>query len=106
MSLNLYRRHSEDCKAGRAPDSRTGEFEERKKGFTRCDCSIFASGTLKGSFKRRSTGVATWAEAKAIVADQKSWDDEFPAPNSQLIDLKDADSTTGISTLLSIEGRG
>ena len=80
MSLNLYRRHCDDCKAGRAPDSRTGEFEERKKGWKRCDCSIFASGTLKGKFKRRSTGVATWDEAKSAIADWKSWDDELPAP--------------------------
>jgi hypothetical protein len=39
MSLSLYRRHREDCRAGRAPISRTGEFEERKKGWKRCDCA-------------------------------------------------------------------
>jgi hypothetical protein len=78
MPLNLYRRHCEECKAGRAPDSRTGEFEDRKKGWKRCDCSIFASGTLKGKFKRRSTGVSGWNEAKTIIADWKSWDDELP----------------------------
>jgi hypothetical protein len=80
MSLNLYRRHCEECKAKCAPDSRTGEFEERKNGWKRCDCSIFASGTLKGKFKRRSTGVATWDEAKAAIANWKSWEDELPAP--------------------------
>jgi hypothetical protein len=30
----------------------------------------------------------------------------LPDPNSQLSDLKDADSMTGISTLLSLEERG
>jgi integrase len=80
MSLNLYRRHCDECKAGRAPDSRTGEFEERKKGWKRCGCSIFASGTLKGKFKRRSAGVATWDEAKSAIADWKNWDNELPAP--------------------------
>lgn len=76
MALNLYRRHSEDCSAGRTPDSRTGEFEERRKGWKRCDCSIFASGTLEGKFKRRSTGAANWDEAKAVIANRKNWDDD------------------------------
>jgi hypothetical protein len=84
MSLNLYRRHCEECKAGRAPDSRMGEFEERKRAGS--DRSIFASGTLKGKFKRRSTGVATWEEAKAAIANWKNWDDELPAPIPSLTD--------------------
>jgi hypothetical protein len=31
MPLNLYRRHRPDCEGGHAYDSRSGEFEERKK---------------------------------------------------------------------------
>jgi integrase len=80
MSLNLYRRHCEECEARRAPDSKTGEFEERKKGWKRCSCSIFASGTLNGTFRRRSTGLIAWDEANAAISKWKSWDVEMPAP--------------------------
>ena len=31
MALNLYRRHRRDCKAGHPEESRSGEFDERKK---------------------------------------------------------------------------
>jgi hypothetical protein len=44
--LSLYRRHRRECKFGYPEDSRTGEFDERKKGWRRCNCPIFVSGTL------------------------------------------------------------
>ena len=50
MALNLYRRHRRDCKAGHPEELRSGEFDERKKGWKRCSCPIFASGTLQGEF--------------------------------------------------------
>ena len=78
MSLNLYRRHCAECEAHRSPDSKTGEFEERKKGWKRCSCSIFASGTLNGKFRRRSTGLFAWDHAKTAVSKWKSWDAEIP----------------------------
>jgi len=77
MSLNLYRRHFRGegkCKAGRKPDSRNGEFEERKKTWKQCDCPIFASGVFPpaifpdGKFHRKSTEKWTWDEARAVVA--------------------------------------
>src|SRR5271163_4230354 len=77
MALNLYRRHRQECEAGLTEESRSGEFEERKKGWKKCSCFIFASGTLLGSFKRRYTGKSDWDEAKAIVAAWEqagSWD--------------------------------
>jgi integrase len=80
MSLNLYRRHRRKCEAGRAFDSRTGEFEERKKGWKRCGCPIFASGTLLGRFDRRSTELTDWEAARVAVANWKSWDGESPTP--------------------------
>ncbi|MDQ2777921.1 MAG: hypothetical protein M3Y57_23865 [Acidobacteriota bacterium] len=64
MALNLYRR---DCKSGHPEESRTGEFEERKKGHKRCDCPIFCSGTLQKRFRRQSSGSWEWDDAKAIV---------------------------------------
>ena len=69
MSLNLYRRHRRACKAGREHNSCSGEFEERRKGWKQCDCPIFASGTIQGEFKRKSTEVWKWDRARSI-ADQ------------------------------------
>jgi len=68
MSLHLYRRHRRDCKAGHAEDSRTGEFEERKKGFKRCDCPIFGAGTIGGKRSRKTTGQWEWDAARAVLA--------------------------------------
>jgi integrase len=84
MALNLYRRHRRACTAGRAHNDCSGEFEERKKNWKRCDCPIFASGTLNGHFKRKSTGVWEWADAKAIAGqweNNDSWTDSTaPVP--------------------------
>jgi hypothetical protein len=38
MALNLYWRHRPDCEAGHKWDTRTGEFEERKKTSRKCAC--------------------------------------------------------------------
>ena len=65
MALNLYRRHRMDCEAGRAEDSTSGEFAERARGWKRCACVIFVSGTLAGRFRRKRTGATTWDEARA-----------------------------------------
>ena len=66
MALNLYRRHRRDCEAGRAEDSTSGEFAERARGWKRCACVIFVSGTLAGHFRRKRTGATTWDEARAF----------------------------------------
>jgi integrase len=67
MALSLYRRHRRDCKAGHTEELHTCEFEERKKGWKHCACTIFASGTLSGRAGRRSTGRWEWYDAKAIA---------------------------------------
>lgn len=75
--MNLYRRHRAECEAGHPEEFRSGEFEERREGWRRCSCQIFASGTLSGKFKRRHTGKADWGEAKAIALAwerDQSWD--------------------------------
>lgn len=74
-----------ECEAGRPEESRSGEFEERKKGWKRCACFIFVSGTLGGSFKRKYTGKSDWDEAKAVAAaweESGSWDGK-PKPLPQ-----------------------
>jgi integrase len=77
VALNLYRRHRKDCEAGRAEDSTSGEFAERARGWKRCGCVIFCSGTLAGDFRRKRTGATTWDEARSYAAALEaagSWD--------------------------------
>ena len=67
MPLHLYRRHRPGCEGGHPLEFRSGEFDERKKGWKRCACVIFVSGTLGGKFSLRATGTADWAEAHRIA---------------------------------------
>ncbi len=69
--LSVYRRHKRDCTAGHRHEQRTNEFEERKKGWKRCNCPIFASGTLQKVPNRKSTGQWEWERAREIAA---AWD--------------------------------
>jgi len=67
--LALYRRHRRDCKGSHAEELRTSEYDERKKGWRRCECPIFLSGTLHGKFKRQTTGKWEWDEARLAAAE-------------------------------------
>ena len=69
--LTVYRRHKRECKSGHPHELRTSEFDERKKGFKRCACPIFASGTLAGISRRQTTGQWEWEAARRIAAE---WD--------------------------------
>lgn len=83
MALTLYRRHRKECEASHAEDSRTGEFEERRRGWRKCSCLIHVSGTLARKFNRKQTGKSDWDEAKALVAlweDANSWDGKVALP--------------------------
>jgi len=83
MALALYRRHRRDCKAGHAEELRSSEYDERKKAWRRCECPIFVSGTLQGTFKRQNTGKWEWADARPIVASYEeigSWSAPQPEP--------------------------
>jgi hypothetical protein len=68
VALNLYRRHRKECEAGRAEDSNSGEFAERGRGWKRCACVIFVSGTVDGRFRRKRTGATAWDDARAYAA--------------------------------------
>ena len=87
MALSLYRRHRRECKAGHKEELHTSEFDERKKGWKRCECPIFASGTLSGKQRRQRTGAWEWDAARAIAAEWEgagSWDGikpEIPPPS-------------------------
>src|SRR2546426_2420796 len=87
MPLNLYRRHRQGCEAGYPEESRSGEFDERKKGWKRCTCLIFASGTLGRKFSRRATGAADWAEARRMAAVYDKADSWNGKPTPQAIVL-------------------
>jgi integrase len=51
---------------------RTSEYDERKKGWKRCECQIFAGGTLQGTFKRQNTGKWEWDDAKSVALSYES----------------------------------
>jgi hypothetical protein len=52
MGLALYRRHRRECKAAYPEELRSSEYDERRKGWKRCECPIFVSGTLARKFRR------------------------------------------------------
>lgn len=76
MALTLYRRHRLECEAGRPEDAKSGEWEERRRGWKRCDCVIHLSGTLDGKFSRRAT---TCTPQKLCPAKSRP---EFPPPDN------------------------
>src|SRR5438128_10985898 len=83
MALKLYRRHRKECEGDHAEDTRSGEFEEGRRGWKKCGCLIHASGSLRGAFKRKNTGRTDWHEAKAIALELEkthSWDGEVVIP--------------------------
>ncbi len=85
MALQLYRRHRKECEADRPEDSRSGQFEEGRRGWKRCSCLIHVSGTLDGKFRRQSTGCWTWDDAKGRAVEWEkagSWLAETPLPSS------------------------
>jgi integrase len=77
MALNLYRRHGSHCPGGRALHEMTYEADELRRGWKKCYCPIYASGTLSGRFNRKNTERIAWIDAKAVAADWEtagSWD--------------------------------
>jgi integrase len=72
MGLNVYRRHGSHCPGGRALHEMTYETDELRRNWKKCSCPIYASGTLKGQFKRKNTERTAWAEAKTIVSQWES----------------------------------
>ena len=79
MAVKLYRRHRKECEGGHPEDSRSGEYEESRRGWKRCACLIHASGTINGKFNRKQTGKKSWEEAKAVAAlwERTNWDGEI-----------------------------
>ena len=101
MALKLYRRHRRECEGGHPEDSRSGEFEEGRRGWKKCACLIHVSGTLGGTFNRKQTGKSDWSEARALVATWEAadcWDGKIapppfePAPLSTPLRITVADS--------------
>jgi integrase len=99
MALKIYRRHRKECEGGHAEDTRTGQFEEGRRGWKKCACVIHASGTLAGKFSRRQTGSSDWEKASAVAAIWEaagSWDGDIkpepppPAPASSRITVDEA----------------
>lgn len=83
MGLALYRRHRRGCKGHHPEECRTSEYDERKKGWSRCECPIFVSGTLDGTFKRQNTGQWEWNGARVVAIHYEtagSWSGPKPLP--------------------------
>jgi hypothetical protein len=66
MALNLYREHTRNCAQKRRVrlHNRKGE-EAARFAWKKCDCPIYASGTLRDGFKRKNTEKTTSPEAEA-----------------------------------------
>jgi len=85
MVLKLYRRHRTECEGGHPEDTRSGEFEEGRRGWKKCACLIHVSGTLGRKFNRKQTGKSDWQEAKALAAAWEaadSWDGKAEPPTA------------------------
>src|SRR5689334_12946047 len=82
MPLTLYRRHRKECEGKHPEDSRSGEFEEGRRGWKKCGCLIHASGTLGGAFNRKQTGKSQWRDAHSVAA-------QWEAANSWLTSSSD-----------------
>jgi len=68
MALNLYREHNGGCSQKRAPRLHTRKVQESPRyGWKKCDCFIYASGTLLDGFNRRNTGCWEWPVAERIA---------------------------------------
>ena len=66
MPLNLYRKHNGDCTQKRPARIHSRKAEESPRyGWKKCDCPIYASGTLRDGFSRKTTNYTTWPEAEA-----------------------------------------
>jgi integrase len=68
MALAMYRRHRQLCKGGHVHNSRSSEYDERRKPWRKCECQIFISGSLQGAFRRYNSGKWQWDDARAIAA--------------------------------------
>lgn len=91
MALNLYRRHRSECKAGHPHNHLSSEFDERKRGWKRCECPIVISGTLDGKFRRHSTARWEWEDVRPIAAGFEqagSWDGKIAPPPELLPEQK------------------
>jgi hypothetical protein len=82
------------CKAGDPEQFQSTDFDERRRGWKRCECPIVVSGTLNKKFRRQSTGKWEWDDARAIAAALEtcgSWDGEIapqPEPIPQSVPLR------------------
>jgi site-specific recombinase XerD len=95
MALTLYRRHRRECIAGHQHNSFSTEFEERKRGWTRCECPIVVSGTLQKKFKRHSTNLWQWDDARAIASQFETvgtWDGVAPVAAPVSAPIPDANA--------------
>lgn len=76
-TLNYHRRHTSTCTGKHPVRLYTNEYDERKKGWKKCHCPIYASGTLNRVAKRFPTKRSEWQEASDLMVPYltaNSWD--------------------------------
>ena len=100
MGLNLYRRHRRDCKASHPEEHLSSEFDERKKGWKRCECPIFSSGTLARRYRRQSTGKWEWDDARAVALIGPDHLGIVPDEGFEAWDAVDFETARGIAAVL------
>ncbi|MFN0167202.1 MAG: tyrosine-type recombinase/integrase [Bryobacteraceae bacterium] len=100
MPLSLHRRHTLDCAGGHQPRSRSYEHDEKRRAWRECQCPIYASGTLSGSFRRKDTRQFEWKEAKGIAAEWEAarrWDSGLPPPRPPDAPIPQPESTGDVT---------
>jgi integrase len=87
VALNYHRRHGLNCPGNHPAGTYTSEPEERKKGWARCQCPIYASGSLDRVARRLATKQTDWQAARAVTAPYlaaNSWNlPDTPPPTPQ-----------------------
>src|SRR5947209_19763963 len=89
VALNYHRRHGLNCVGKHAAGTYSSEPEERKKGWARCRCLIYASGSLNRVARRFATKQADWQAAAQLMAPYiaaNSW--ELPEDSAPVVPIQ------------------
>ena len=86
--LTIYRRHRQSC-----------DYKAEGRKYRRCRCPIWADGTLDGREIRKSTGLASWEKAQALV---REWEAEGSEGREGPIGIEEARDVSSPTANLAI----
>jgi len=104
VSLNYHRRHGRNCEGKHPAGTYTSQSEERKKGWARCKCLIYASGSLDRIARRFATKQSDWQKAAELMAPYiaaNSW--RVAEPAAAPIQTNESDTLQDRATVATIE---